>query len=209
MERVIDRRGRRRAETIEQIVAIAVELMGRDGVAALSLSDVARRLGVQPPSLYKYFPSKLALYDAVFASGARQVRDEFRGAAAASAPGLPALAAGIEALARFGLAHQVYMQLLFWRTVPGFEPSSAAYAYATDFTDDVAATVVAAVSQGRLHPDAAGPEGQALLSAMVGGALTQQLANQPDAAYEDARFVGLLPRLLDMFIRTYAPEEGR
>jgi AcrR family transcriptional regulator len=209
VERVIDRRGRRRAETIEEIVAIAVELMGRDGVAALSLSEVARRLGVQPPSLYKYFPSKLALYDAVFAEGARRVRDEFRAAATAARSGLPALAAGIDALARFGLANQVYAQLLFWRTVPGFTPSEAAYAYAQDFTDDVAATVAVAVGQGLLRPEAAGPDGQALLSSMVGGALTQQLANQPGAAYEDARFVALLPRLLDMFVTAYAPEEGR
>jgi hypothetical protein len=69
------------------------------------------------------------------------------------------------------------------------------------------------VSQGCLRPEAAGPEGLALLSAMVGGALTQQLANQPGAAYEDAVFVALLPRLLDMFATEYAPatapEEGR
>lgn len=205
MERVVDRRGRRRAETIEEIVALAVELMEQDGVAALSLSDVARRLGIQPPSLYKYFPGRLALYDAVFAAGARQVRDEFRTAVAAAGPGLPALAAGVEALARFALAHQVYAQLLYWRTVPGFAPSPEAFAYAVDFTDDVAATVRAAVEQGRLHPDAAGPQGLALLSTLVGGALTQQLANQPGAAFEDAVFVALLPKLLDMFIREYTP----
>src|ERR1700759_5385702 len=100
MERVIDPRARRRAETIEEIVGIAVELMEQEGVAALSLSDVARRLGIQPPSLYKYFPSKLALYDAVFAAGARQGPDRFGAAApAASGPGLPALAAGVDALA--------------------------------------------------------------------------------------------------------------
>jgi AcrR family transcriptional regulator len=207
MEQVRDRRGRRRAETIEEIVAIAVELMGRDGVAALSLSDVARRLGIQPPSLYKYFPSKLALYDAVFAAGARRVRDEFRAAAAAAEPGLPALAAGVDALARFGLDNPVYAQLLFWRTVPGFEPSAESYAYAVAFTDEVAATIGAAVAQGRLRPDAAGPDGMALLSSMVGGALTQQMANQPGVAYEDARYVALLPRLLDLFVTAYAPEE--
>src|ERR1700759_2722098 len=101
MERVIDPRARRRAETIEEIVGIAVELMGQGGVAALSLSDVARRLGIQPPSLYKDFPSKLALYDAGFAEGARRARDRFRAAASGAEPGLPALAAGIDAHARF------------------------------------------------------------------------------------------------------------
>src|SRR5438874_214262 len=34
--------------------------MEDEGVNGLSLAEVARRLGVQPPSLYKYFPSLMA-----------------------------------------------------------------------------------------------------------------------------------------------------
>jgi len=65
-----DRRRRRRAQTIDEILGAAVDLMAREGVAGLSLSGVARRMGIQPPSLYKYFPSKLALYDELFRRGA-------------------------------------------------------------------------------------------------------------------------------------------
>ena len=62
-----DRRARRRLETIEEILDIATEVMNEEGVNGLSLAEVARRLGVQPPSLYKYFPSLMAVYDrAVF-----------------------------------------------------------------------------------------------------------------------------------------------
>jgi hypothetical protein len=38
-------------------------------VGFLSLSEVARH-GIQPPSRYKYFPSKLALYDELLGRGA-------------------------------------------------------------------------------------------------------------------------------------------
>ena len=52
----LDRRRRRRQETIDEILDIAVQVMAEEGVAGLSLSEVARRMGIQPPSLYKYFP---------------------------------------------------------------------------------------------------------------------------------------------------------
>ena len=64
-----DRRARRRQETIEEILDIAREVMTEEGVNGLSLAEVARRLGVQPPSLYKYFPSLMAIYDALFRRG--------------------------------------------------------------------------------------------------------------------------------------------
>src|ERR1700757_5191668 len=64
-----DRRARRRQETIAEILGIATEVMTEQGVNGLSLAEVARRLGVQPPSLYKYFPSLMAIYDAIFQRG--------------------------------------------------------------------------------------------------------------------------------------------
>ena len=62
-----DRRLQRHNQTIEEILDLAIEVMAEDGVAALSLAEVARRMGMRPPSLYQYFPSKLAVYDALFA----------------------------------------------------------------------------------------------------------------------------------------------
>lgn len=204
---VTDRRRRRRDETIQQIIAIAVEIMAADGVGALSLSDVARRLGIQPPSLYKYFPSKLALYDAVFAQGARRMRDEFRAGAASAEPGLRALAAGLERFARFTLADPVYSQLLYWRPVPGFTPSPEAYRPAQEFIADVTAVLRSAADRGQVHPDAATDEGHTLLSVLVSGALSQQMANEPNADFGNGRYIRLLPRLLDMFVASYPPEE--
>ena len=64
-----DRRARRRQETIDEILDIAVAIMCEEGVNGLSLSEVARRLGVQPPSIYKYFPSLMAIYDELFLRG--------------------------------------------------------------------------------------------------------------------------------------------
>ena len=62
----VDRRARRHQETIEEILDIAADVMTDEGVNGLSLAEVARRLGVQPPSIYKYFASLMAIYDALF-----------------------------------------------------------------------------------------------------------------------------------------------
>src|SRR5262249_20941968 len=89
-----DRRRGRREQTSDEILCVAVDVMAQEGVAGLSLSEVARRMGIQPPSLYKYFPSKLALYDELFKRGAREELAVFRAAAMRAEPGWAALTAG-------------------------------------------------------------------------------------------------------------------
>src|SRR2546423_937538 len=109
-----DRRARRRQGTIEELLDIAQDIMTEDGVNGLSVAEVARRLGVQPPSIYKYFPSLMAVYDALFFRGQREHLAVFRQAMAAAEPGLDALIAGLEASGRWLLAHRAMAQLLFW-----------------------------------------------------------------------------------------------
>src|SRR3954466_12938498 len=69
----LDRRQRRRQETIEQVLDVAVEVMADQGVAGLTLGEVARRMGIRPPSLYVYFDGKHALYDALYERGWREL----------------------------------------------------------------------------------------------------------------------------------------
>jgi AcrR family transcriptional regulator len=123
-----DRRARRRQETIAEILDIATEVMTEEGVNGLSLAEVARRLGVQPPSLYKYFPSLMAVYDALFGRGQAEHLAVMRQAMASAEPGLAALTAGLEASGAWLLANRAIAQLMFWRPVPSFEPSPEALA---------------------------------------------------------------------------------
>ena len=59
-----------------------------------------------------------------------------------------------------------------------------------------------------LHPDAAGDEGIALYTSLTAGLLSQQIANEPDASFEDGRYVRMLPTVIDMFHQHYAPTKG-
>jgi AcrR family transcriptional regulator len=200
-----DRRGRRREQTIDEIISVAVEVMAQEGVAGLSLSEVARRMGIQPPSLYKYFPSKLALYDELFKRGAMEVLAVFRAAVAGAEPGWTALTAGIEAIMRLGLDRQVIAQLLNWRPVPGFEPSAEAFGPSVELVGEVRRLLQAASDRGELAPGAASEEGAALLSILIAGVMSQQLANQPRASWDDGRFTRLTPRVLSLFQCAYPP----
>lgn len=203
-----DRRHVRRQETIEEILAAAVDLMARDGVAGMSLSSVARAVGMKPPSIYEYFPAKSALYDSLFAQGAAQLL-----ATVADASNLErhdgdpvaALLEGARAYMRYSLLHPVMAQLLNWRPVPGFEPSAQAYAPSVTMVATSQALLVLAVERGRLIPDAATEEALLLFTSVVAGVVSQQLANEPHAGPEDGRYARLLDPALDMWLAHYTP----
>ncbi|WP_067139619.1 TetR/AcrR family transcriptional regulator [Microtetraspora malaysiensis] len=205
MADIPDRRSRRRNETKAEILAIALDVMAEEGVAGLSLATVARRLGVRPPSLYKYFSSRHAVYDALFKKGQEGYLDATLRAAEPYEPGLAAMGAALEAGARWIMANQVLAQLLFWRPVPGFTPSPEAYAPALATHEHFTALIRGAVERGELHPDAAGEEGLDLAASLIAGVVSQQLGNQPGVTYEEARFTRLVPRLTRIFAAAYPP----
>src|SRR4051812_29663370 len=64
---------RREART-QEIVDVAWKLAAVDGIGGFSMHAVAREMGIRQPSLYEYFESKLALYDAMFADGNRKLQ---------------------------------------------------------------------------------------------------------------------------------------
>src|SRR5438270_12548019 len=63
----------RREAKVASIVSSAWKLAREHGIAGVSLHGLAREVGMRQPSLYEYFDSKHALYDAMFADGNRQL----------------------------------------------------------------------------------------------------------------------------------------
>lgn len=62
-------RGPRAAFTPDDVVQAAMELADADGLGAVTMAAVAARLGLTPMAIYRYFPSKEALYDAIVDAG--------------------------------------------------------------------------------------------------------------------------------------------
>jgi AcrR family transcriptional regulator len=198
-----DRRARRRQETIEEILVIAEQVMTEEGVNGMSLAEVARRLGVQPPSIYKYFPSLMAIYDAMFQRGQVEHLAVIRQGMVEGEPGLDALTRGLEASGRWLLAHRAMAQLLFWRPVPSFEPSAQSLAPSVEMVSIQRAALGDAVAAGQLGKGADSDEGVYLVSILITGVLSQAMANEPDLEWGQGRFTVLFPKLMKVLTAVY------
>ena len=126
-----DRRQERRDATRAEILEAAWEMAREGGLASLSLRDLARRVGMQAPSLYSYFDSKNAIYDAMFAQGAQDYLDYAKARERTGDP-LEELQAGMRGFVEFCTEDPARYQLLFQRTIPGFEPSPESFAISVD-----------------------------------------------------------------------------
>ncbi len=186
-EQVTDRRAARHQATKERILDAAWALAREQGLAGISLRDLAARVDLRQPSLYSYFASKHDLYDAMFAQGYEQLLASVESLELVGDP-----YEQIRAMARvftdLCVADMARAQLLFQRTLPGFEPSPESYALASRFLDE---------AKRRL--DAAGftrDEDLDLYTAVMGGLVNQQMANEPGGS----RWVDLVDEALDMYL---------
>ena len=195
---------RRRRQTREEILDAALAVMTEQGVAALNLTEVARRVGLRQPSLYQYFGSRAAVYDALFERGMKAHHSTVAVAIGSAGPGWAAARAATTATLRFAAEQPVLAQFLFTRAVPGFTPSEQAYAPSLAVEELLSAAVAAAVDRGELHPEAASPRGVALLVAVTAGVGIQQAANDPDGGAA-GRFIPLLDPALDMYASYFDP----
>lgn len=204
---VLGRRERRRLETIEEVLDVAVDVMTEQGVAGLSIGEVARRMGIRPPSLYVYFDSKNALYDAVFARGAaeaaRAAEAAFQKVVGQATDLLGILLPVGQGFVKWAIEHPAYSHLLFWRPVPGYEPSPEAYAASvalmgrtTEFFDDLR-------RQRLLRHDAPVEHVVRDWTIVVSGVISQHLANSPGESFESGRFTAALPDVIAMFVTHY------
>jgi AcrR family transcriptional regulator len=202
----LDRRQRRRQETIAEVVDVAAEIMAEQGVVGLSVGEVARRMGIRPPSLYVYFPSKHALYDALFARGAQEVLDHVRDdASAAGTDGTldETLLRMAETFVGWSVEHPAYTALLFWRPVPGFAPSDEAYQPAVELIGLTRARFADLQARGLVRADAELDDVQRDWTVLLSGVISQQLSNAPGESLAEGRFTSALPTLVAMFARHY------
>ena len=147
----VDRRLIRRQQTIEDALDAAVAIMEEAGVGGLSMSEIARRLGMRQPSLYKYFPSLHAVYDALFARGVQRSGAAVQAAIEHGPRGVVTIRAAGRALVRWAVENPALAQLLYWRPVPGFAPSAATFAASVRQMDQLRVAFAAAVRAGELH----------------------------------------------------------
>ena len=201
----------RRRATIEEALDHAELIMSEQGAGAVSVAEIARRMGIRSPSLYKYFPSLHAIYDALFARGNARLSFYVDEALDGMSPGLDRLLEQCRAMSRWSMLNQGLAPLLFWRPIPGFHPTPEAFEPAAQLVARAREDLRVAVRKGELVRSADSDDTLRLLTAIVAGLGTQQLANQPGVSYRDGLFSSLTDRALEMFVRAHAPStrEGK
>src|ERR1700681_35628 len=121
MPAVRDRRAERYAATRREILDAAWDLVRANGLGSLAMRDLGARVGMRAQSLYAYFPSKYAIFDAMFAESNREL---LRRLSELEPNGDPSerLARHARVFIDFSVEDPVRYQLMFQRTIPGFEP---------------------------------------------------------------------------------------
>jgi AcrR family transcriptional regulator len=178
---------KRREARMAGILDCAWKLARDQGIAGLSLHALARDVGIRQPSLYEYFDSKNALYDAMFADGNRKLIDCLDAIRLPRDP-RAALKRHLAAFTAFGLQDPARYELLFQRHVPGFNPSEASYGLAQDVLGRTVRLMQAAgvTHQGDID----------CIVAVTAGLMESQLSNDPGGN----RFLRHLNRLVDLVV---------
>jgi AcrR family transcriptional regulator len=189
--------------TIEEALSHAIDIMTEEGVGGLSISEMARRMGIRPPSLYKYFPSLHAVYDELFARGYRSQVAAARAAMDAAAAGLERLVTGSEAIVRWCADNPALAQLMFWRPVPGFVPSAEAFAASVGAIELARDEFAEAIQHGYLNPDTDLDELVTLFTVVISGIVSQQLSNEPGVSFENGRFSSRTERAVEILFAAY------
>jgi AcrR family transcriptional regulator len=186
-----DVRSRRRDWTRAEILAAAWDLVREEGIAALSLRELAAKVGMRAPSLYTYFPSKNDLYDAMYAQGMEQMGQQMGRSPNGRNP-QETLRNRARTFVAASVRDPFRFQLLFERPIPGFVPSPESLAIG-----------LAGLEETRRVAEAAGLRGQPpldLFMALTRGLVALQIANEPGGD----RWVRLVDEAVDVLVSHYA-----
>jgi len=187
-----DRRADRHAATRREILDAAWDLVHAGGLGSLAMRDLGARVGMRAQSVYAYFPSKYAIFDAMFAESNRELLHRLTELGPTRDPS-EGLARNAKVFLDFSVEDPVRYQLLFQRTIPGFEPSPEAYAPAIDVLENARAAMRACGITDARAFDA--------WTAVTGGLAAQQNANEPGGD----RWVRLADEITEMFLAHYRP----
>jgi AcrR family transcriptional regulator len=186
----------RRENARAAVLEAAWALVREEGLASLSLRELARRAGISTPTVYAYFESKNAIFDAMFADAALSFVELKAGLPVTDDPRRDLLTEA-EAFVRFCVSDVPRYQLLFQRSVPGFTPSPESYELAVQALE---------VTRGLLARNGVhDPRHLDIWTAVTTGLVDQQVSNDPGGD----RWSRLVDEVVEMFLDRYATGETR
>ena len=187
---------RNREAAAQSILNAARAIMREEGVAALSMQGLARRLDMRAPSLYNYFSSKAEIYDTLFRLGMTMYDAHLQEALQASKDAHDEIRIVIESYLSFALANPELYQLCFERPVPGFVPSAESLALSFGNLERSYARVDQIKKQ--LNTELTAQQIVNLIIAAAHGVTAMHLANEPHLPIGQGRFGSLIPVVLSI-----------
>src|SRR5450631_360077 len=189
-----DWREARRQSARATVLAAAWEMVRADGLAALSLRDLARHAGITTPTVYAYFDSKNDIFDAMFGEAAESFavsKAELvdRGDTDEN------LAADARSFIEVCVSDVARYQLLFQQSVPGFTPSPESYAPAVRALEITRGQLARYRVRDPRHVD--------VWTALLTGIVDQQISNDPGGD----RWTRLVDDVVRMFLTHCSHEE--
>jgi AcrR family transcriptional regulator len=203
-----ERRQRNREEMMTAILDAACSVMREEGVAALNLHEVARRVGLRAPSLYEYWPSKMALYDALYRFGIRlyaEGREHLAPLTPHPASFWEHARAELEHYMTFAQENPELYQLVFERPVPGFVPQPTSLEEGARILAHSDQILKQGLEEGNLASGLPPEQARDLFIGMMHGLTALHMANEPELPVGTGRFGSLIEAALTLFQAAWHP----
>jgi AcrR family transcriptional regulator len=196
------RRQRNRERTIQTILDTSRDIMREKGVAALSMHELARRVGMQPPSLYNYFSGLMDIYDTLFRLGFEMWSEHIKEYAQGAQTWQEEVRLSMEAYMTFAMQNPDLYQLCFERPVPGFVPSEESLQVSFGNLEELYAHI--AGLQKSFRSDLPPEQTADLVIAIAHGLTALHMANEPDVPLGQGRFGALIPAVLSVLDKAWS-----
>jgi AcrR family transcriptional regulator len=196
MTQTLTRRQRTRENTIQNILDAARMIMRKEGVAALSMQELARRMDMRAPSLYNYFSGKVDIYDTLFRLGFQKWDDYLTTALQDATTFEDELRLVLEGYMSFALENPELYQLCFERPVPGFVPSQASLELSLGILNRYYRR--AETLKAERDTPLSSAQMVDTIIAISHGLTAMHLANEPHLPVGQGRFGSLIPEILSI-----------
>jgi AcrR family transcriptional regulator len=205
---VQERRQRNHEEMRTGILAVARDIMREQGVGALNLNEIARRIGITPPALYTYFPSKMALYDALYRSGIRLFREAEEELWRTTAPDWERIHAWFALRLALAEEHPDLYHLVFDVPIPGFVLSPESLEEVRRLYEAAVGGVAEVIEAGVMRPNLPPEEATHLLITMRLGLVAAHVGKHRLVSPPN-RFARLVDEIVAVLRAAWDPMEER
>ncbi len=187
---------------VHKILDMARAIMREQGVAALSIQELARRLDLRAPSLYHYFASKMEIYDALFRFGFTLFESQMEQALQDPKTWQEYARKSFEGYLSFAQQNPDLYQLCFERPVPGFAPSEESLQVSVKILQKSYRR--AEEFKRTIHSDLSPQQLVDLLIAIMHGITAMHQSNEPELPPGQGRFGSLIPAALDLLEKAWS-----